>query len=220
MAWPFSGIWAPLTEGVVEVLGKPVGLSVVDCGELFLPGGQLLCCDPFAEVEGSDPVIQVPAGRHRVRLTLADVSGRLDGSQLIEAYLSLVLTGGREASHRPLVPDGEEPEEGEFVGVEVATDTVALVDAGAFERGMPDPDDWEEEVFEGGREPWYEALEDPHRIREGTANLVLPLAEGEENVVLCHAGWGEGRYPVMGGFDRSRRLVAVHIDFQVVGTFD
>src|ERR1700716_2519126 len=113
MAWPFSGIWAPITDGVVEVLGKPIGLSVVDCGELFLPSGQLLCCDPFSEVESEDPVIRVPAGRHQVRLTLADVSGRLDGSQLVQAYLSIVLAGGKEASHRPLVPGGEGPDEGD-----------------------------------------------------------------------------------------------------------
>jgi Protein of unknown function (DUF4241) len=220
MAWPFSGIWAPLTDGVVEVLGKPIGLSVVDCGELSLPSGQLLCCDPFTEEEAVDLVIPVPAGRYPVRLTVADVSGRLDGSQLVEAYLSLILRDGKEASHEPLTPDGEEPGEGEFIGVEVATETVAMVDAEAFERSMPDPGDWEAEVFDGGPEPWYEALEDPYRIREGTANVVLPLAEAEENAILCHAGWGEGRYPVMGGFDRSGRLVAVHLDFQVVGTFD
>jgi len=34
--------------------------------------------------------------------------------------------------------------------------------------------------------------------------------------VIVHSGWGDGAYPVVGSFDGSDRLVAVHIDFQVV----
>lgn len=222
MTWPFSGIWAPLTEGVVDVLGKPVGLSVVDCGHLSLPSGRLFCCDVFNELEVEGLVLRVPAGSYPVRLTVADVGGRLDGSERVEAYLSVVLAEGvKEASHRPLVPDvvEEEVPEGEFHALELEGDTVALVDAETFERCMPDPEDWEEEVFDGGEEPWYELLDDPDLIREGTANVVLPLATNGENAVLCHAGWGEGRYPVMGSFDSSGRLLAVHLDFQVVGSF-
>jgi Protein of unknown function (DUF4241) len=212
-----------MTEGVVDVLGKPVGLSVVDCGHLSLPSGRLLCCDLFSELEVEGPELRVPAGRYPARLTVADVSGRLDGSELVEAYLSLVLVEGeKEASHRPLVPDPAEEElpEGEFHAVELDSDTVAMVDAEAFERCMPDPEDWEEEVFDGGEQPWYELLDDPDVIREGTANVVLPQAEQGENALLCHAGWGEGRYPLMGSFDSSGRLIAVHIDFQVVGSFE
>jgi hypothetical protein len=204
-----------LAEGVVNVLSRLVGLSVVDCGQLWLPSGQVLYCDPFTELEIEGPVLSVPPGRYSVRLTLADMSGQLDGSELAEAFLSLVLVeGGEEASHRPLVSQAE----GKSFpnGVELNGDTVAVVDAEAFKRCMPPPEEWEEEVFEGGREPWYELLDDPELIRAGVANVILPLAQQGENAILCHAALGEGNYPVVGSYDASGRLLAVHLDFQLM----
>lgn len=53
-------------------------------------------------------------------------------------------------------------------------------------------------------------------IRSGLANLILPLAQNGENIIIIHAGWGDGRYPVVGSFDVNHQLLAVHIDFFVV----
>jgi hypothetical protein len=71
-----------------------------------------------------------------------------------------------------------------------------------FDNGLPDS--------------WFNQMDDPDNIREGIANIVLPGARDGENIVIVHSGWGDGMYPVVGSFDASDRLVAVHIDFQVV----
>lgn len=249
--WPFGGTWAALGQGVIELAGKPVGLSVVDCGELSLAGGRLLAIDLFGPNDDDGLEVRVPPGRYPVRLTLADMSGRLDGSNLVEAYLSVILADGDEVSRRVLEPDGEdedggalrleddpnegdldgdeeedddEDEEGlaagEFRAVDVESDTVALVDEDALVSLMPDPSAWEDDVFAGGPDPWYDVLDDPDEVREGTANVELPGAAQGENAILCRAGWGDGRYPFVGSFDEAGELIAVHLDLQVVGTFE
>ena len=106
MSWPPDGDeakygpWLALSHGT-EIQAADGGvwrLSVVDCGDLVLPKGQLIACDPFSTLEESldGPFVQVPPGRYPVRVTLADVSGKRDGSHLREAYVSLVLGGGPE----------------------------------------------------------------------------------------------------------------------------
>lgn len=257
--WPFGGTWAALGEGVIELAGKPVGLSVVDCGELSIASGRLLAIDLFGPNDDDGLEVRVPPGRYPVRLTLADMSGRLDGSNQVEAYLSVILADGDEASRRVLEPDAEdqdetlgledEPDEdtgdeeqdldhfdeedgavgdeedeelvdGEFDAVDVESDTVALIDEDALVSLMPDPSAWEDDVFAGGPDPWYDVLDDPDEVREGAANIELPGAPQGENAVLCRAGWGDGRYPFVGSFDEAGELIAVHLDLQVVGTFE
>jgi hypothetical protein len=59
-------------------------------------------------------------------------------------------------------------------------------------------------------------MDDPGHIRYGLANVPLPGAAQGENIVIVHSGWGDGSYPVVGGYDASGRLIRVHIDFLVV----
>src|SRR5256885_9267918 len=105
MSWPESGVWAPLAEGVVEVLDRPYGLEVVDCGELAVPSGRLSCFDPLTAFPEEMAVVEIPAGRYPVRLTLADVSGSLSGADVRSAYLSVILDEAPEAEHRILSED-------------------------------------------------------------------------------------------------------------------
>ena len=34
--------------------------------------------------------------------------------------------------------------------------------------------------------------------------------------MIIHSGWGDGTYPLIGGYDANGELVAVHIDLFVV----
>jgi hypothetical protein len=56
----------------------------------------------------------------------------------------------------------------------------------------------------------------PKHIRAGLANIPLPLATDGANLILSHSGWGDGFYPVIGGYDVDGRLIAVHIDLLVL----
>ena len=77
--------------------------------------------------------------------------------------------------------------------------------------------DWFEILFDnGGDDSWFAQMDDPSHIRPRLANLMLPLAQNGENIIIIHSGWGDGNYPVVGSFDANDQLLAVHIDFFVV----
>jgi Protein of unknown function (DUF4241) len=78
-------------------------------------------------------------------------------------------------------------------------------------------DDWLGRVFDTGKpDCWFARMDDPDHIRAGIVNIPLPYATGGENIVIFHSGWGDGHFPVVGGYDASDRLIRVHIDFFVV----
>ena len=203
----------PLTEG--RVPGSRWTHRVHDLGNLMVPSGRLEASDPFVDL-GGGPTIRVPPGEYPVRVTVADVSDAQDGSHLREAYLSLVLAEGDPARSAVLTPEGCEPApEGEFHGVPVDAGTVAFADADAVRRCMP-AGDWYSEVFDTGRDDsWFSLMDSGDHLIPGCANVVMPAATSGENVVLCHSGWGDGFYPIVGTYDGEFRLLAVHLDLQV-----
>src|SRR5262245_39946452 len=77
LPYPNVDFWSALLDGgrIPVDEGKHYTLSVVDCGFLVMPTGRLAACDPFAVLEkNSDLFVQVPPGRYRVLVTMADVS--------------------------------------------------------------------------------------------------------------------------------------------------
>jgi hypothetical protein len=212
-------MWAPLQSGVIDVLGRVCGLSVADLGSLYLPSGRLCCFDPLAEFPDEMPFVAVRPGRYPARATFADLSGRLDGSDVRVAYLTVLVQRAREERRRPLQPvyrSGRRArflEDDAFWGVAVETGVAAMVDQEAFERLTGDA--W----FDDLPDQWTRAMDDPRQLHEGLANVPLPDADAGESLVLCQTAATDGYYPIMGSYDRRGHLLAVHLDFGVVGTF-
>lgn len=209
--WPNrrDGDWKALSTGEHVVNGHLYWLRVVDCGEVFLPSGRLAICDPFTGMrKGGNPQVALPPGRYRVRVTLADVGLNKagDGRTLCAAYASLLLSSVPETRRELLIP-----------GFPVSSGTACFVDDETLVHGMPSEADWYARVFESS-EPgaWFARKEDPEHIREGIANVPLPLGTDRWNLVLFPSGWGDGVYPVLGGYDDQGHLVAVHVDFGVI----
>jgi hypothetical protein len=75
---------------------------------------------------------------------------------------------------------------------------------------------WDETVFQPDDGGWVDAMDDPDRLREGIANVPLPRTPDRANIVIAQSGWGDGVYPVIGGYDADGGLVAVHVDLMVV----
>lgn len=225
MPYPNVGFWSALEEGrrVPADDGKHHVLSVIDCGFLVMPTGRLVACDPFAVLQRTGNLsVQVHPGRYRVLVTLADVSDANDGSHIREAYATLMLDeAAAEATRRIITPlrDGACPPEmgddGTYFGFPVDAGTACFVDQGPVEALMPDGS-WEDIFDDGTPNGWFARMDDPSHICEGIANIPLPLATHGENIIIFHSGWGDGHYPVVGGYDASYRLVRVHIDFLVV----
>lgn len=215
MAYPNDGYWKALAHGEeIEINGTPYLLSVVDCGEIVMPTGLLAVCDPFAMMQVSgNPCIQLPPGRYPVKVTLADVSGQRDGSHIREAYASLLLSDAPEVVRRemPLVNTT-------YNAFGVDAGTACFVDEGALAGGMPPLGEWEDLFDDGTETSWFSRMDDPDHIRDGVANVLLPLARNGENLILIHSGWGDGAYGVVGSYDKDNNLTAVHIDFNVIGS--
>ena len=224
MNWPNHQAWAAgKHEAVVATEKGNIFTWVIPCGTLYLPSGRLVACDPFVFLQPrNNPHVVVPIGHFPVTVTLADVSAKLDRSHIREAYASIIFAEGEEKCRRalPLAREGEQRpvlDEGKFIGFPVDAGTACFVDDSVIESGMPDPKTWFEELFENERaDSWFNRMDDPGHIRTGIANIQLPLATSGENLILFHSGWGDGVYPVVGGFDGDDHLLAVHIDFGVV----
>ncbi|HEX9038083.1 MAG TPA: DUF4241 domain-containing protein [Ktedonobacterales bacterium] len=205
--------WLALRPGTADVGGEPHIIAVVDCGELNLPSGRLVAADPFVNLSRENDYYAVPPGRYPVRVTMDETLER-------EMYLSLLINSAAEVRRAPLVPyrpDGErhpEPEPDEEYGVSVDAGTVCFVDGEAILRCMPEAEtSWYLEVFDSGQpESWFNQMDAGEPLPEGLANITLPGAAQGENIVICHSGWGDGFYPVIGGYDAAGDLVAVHID--------
>jgi len=224
MLWPNDETWsAEKHERIVTTENGSRFLWVVDCGHLTLRSGKLVACDPFAFLQESDnPHVLAPPGRYPVSVTLADVSENLDRSDIREAYATVRLASGLEVYRQalPLARDGEsrEPLDGDtFIGFSVDSGTACFVDDEAVTNCMPSGVDWDETLFDNGSDDsWFARMDDPNHIRFGLANLMLPLAQNGETIIIIHSGWGDGTYPVVGSFDANHQLLAVHIDFFVV----
>lgn len=224
MGWPNTDTWsAERDQQTVKTDEGDRFTWVIGCGDLKLPSGRLVACDPFAAMEpGNNAFVAVPPGSYPVSVTLADVSPELDRSHIREAYVTIRLFEGQEAYRKalPLARNGEDrPElaEGESVGFPVDAGTACFVDDWSVANCMPPDQTWYEGLFDNGRpDSWFSQMDDPDNIRAGIANIVLPAAGDGENIVIVHSGWGDGMYPVVGSFDGSDRLVAVHVDFQVI----
>jgi len=228
VAYPNVECWSALRDGNhVGEENELYVLSLVDCGSLLVPTGRLVACDPFACLQkGNNPDVLIPPGCYRVEVTLADVSGCGDGSHMREAYSTLILDEAAvEVKRRIITPmsDGspcpsETTDEGDYYGFPVDAGTACFVDDGAVATAMPD-NNWYEDLFENeSPDCWFERMDDPRHIRAGIANIPLPLGKSGENIVIFHSGWGDGFYPVVGGYDASDRLIRVHIDFMVVSS--
>jgi hypothetical protein len=225
MPYPNEPYWSALRDGLqVEVGDSSYLLHVVDCGMLHLPHGRLVACDPFVSLEPDGMLfVQVPPGSYPVHVTVADVSGVGDGSHMREAYATVVLRPAEEVTRRIItpLPDGAvappEMEDDSYYGFGVDSGTACFVDGGSVADGMPPVKTWHDDVFDDGSpQSWFSRMDDPGHIREGLANIVLPAARNGENIIIVHSGWGDGHYPVIGGYDEQGNLVRVHIDFMVV----
>ena len=228
MNWPNNSIWKALaSDGERVAVGdEEYVLSMISCGELTLPSGKLVACDPFACLQkGGNVYVSVPPGRYPVYVTLADVSDEYDGSHIREAYASLVFANWPEVERKIIAQNeqgGEwlETDGNSYRGFPVDAGTACFVDDEATEKAMPADDTWLEELFENGSDDdWFHRMDDPQHIRGGIANIPLPLAQNNENIVIFHSGWGDGVYPVIGGYDEAGEFVAIHIDFMIVGDF-
>lgn len=202
--------WFALAAGERVPVGARWGvLSVVDLGELNLPSGELGACDPYVFLDGCEAWLTLPPGRYPVKVSVADLSPQQDGSDRVEAYVTLLVDPDAEEARQETLQGSD------WGGVGVDAGTVCFVDADAARRAFEVVHDWEAVVE--GPNGWFERMNDPNHLGSGFANVLLPGLTDGSNLVMCHSGWGDGIYPVVVGYDEKGRVVRVHIDLGVIG---
>lgn len=225
MGYPNVDFWGAMRKGRVDGDDGPVELSTVSLGDLVLPTGRLVMADPFSTLRAVlDTFLQVPPGRYPVVVTLADLSSGHDGSHVREAYATLLLRRDTPELFRRMLLQNEDGDiarhvemspDGDFAGFPVDSGTACMVDAGAIQAWMPSDADWDNAALSDAPRSWASRLDASDHVREGLANVPLAGAGNGENIVLMQSGWGDGVYPIVGGFDAGGRLVRIHVDFLV-----
>lgn len=179
---------------------NPVVLTVTGIGTVSVPSGTLGVGDPgYADPRA---LLRVPVdpGAYMVMATRFSLP-RVDRTRrTYNAAVSVILADRPESIRRPLpVPGGEaEPTDMDTVGVDGGV--MAFLDWVAFQQL------WERD--EAALESFF--LDD---LAARSMPWDAPLPGRTENVVADQSGYGDGGYPVYGGFADDGGLVAVHVDF-------
>jgi Protein of unknown function (DUF4241) len=220
--WPNSSTWAALLDNeTVQVGGYTCVTKVIDCGEVTVPSGRLIVFDPSSLSGLQDPHqhYPIPTGTHSVKVTAVNISKLQYGQRVwCNAYASLIIRPQAEVFRRLLTPIQEgkpllpDPGPKKFYGVGVDAGMVCFLDERSIFTGLPsDKDKW----FDYYIDDWVERMVETTNTHE-IVNVILPLARDRENMIIVGTAWGDGSYPVIGGFDSNGRLVSLHLDFFAV----
>jgi hypothetical protein len=188
---------------------QPVPFQVIDGGELLLPSGQIVACDPFVSDDRAAFTQQVPEGRARLRFSHPLVHGehggrvafaRLDFSQAKVTQWEMALIPGQDNS---ILKDDE------IFGYPVDAGTGCFGDREAFAAlraaTANDP---------GLTEAWIAAGETAGRPLGLSYYLEQPM--GRANIIMFPSGWGDGFYASYFGYDAAGDVTALLTDFNVI----
>ncbi len=219
--YPNNRLWSALVDGEVHLGESRLPLSVIDAGMQSLPSGELMICDPIHVGNDVLTLVKLPSGRYPVKITIADFSDDDDPDNFREAYVSIILDDSAQEVRRAIFPDDpdiigkETDDDANEHCVYVDTASCALFDAHAFPSPVDD-DMVEAMTDDENPQSWFARMDDTTHIRDGIANMPIEGSDADQNIVLVHTGWGDGAFPILGGYDAGGKLVRVHIDFMVV----
>jgi hypothetical protein len=186
-----------------------------EIGQLVLPTGRIVACDPLVFPETRPFRKRVPPGRYRVILSIAHIpppKGRRTVDQRIAcAMLCLgkrvprrwqmaVQTGQRLRGLKP----------NEFYGYPVDSGTGCFMDlkaARVLERRMDDDPDYFEHLIKASKPSYVYTRQ--------WADFQLEADSGL-NVVFFSSGFGDGTYPSYWGYDATGELTCLATDFRVL----
>lgn len=188
-------------------------LSVADVGELALPTGRVVACDPFVYLGSGDVepfTTEVAPGRYPVQAAVATLvhPGAAPGPRphTRVAAVRLAVRDTAAVSWELALLPGQDPAElgeDEFFGYGVDAGTGCFYDASA-DGAFPGTEDEEGAV--------WAAME---RVGDGPGVF---MAEGEDghNLAGFTSGWGDGAYPTWIGRDAEGAVTCFVTDFLVV----
>ncbi|MGW6705610.1 DUF4241 domain-containing protein [Streptomyces sp. NPDC054956] len=190
-------------------------LSLADVGELSLPTGRVVACDPFVYLGSGDIgafTTQVPPGRYRVEAAMATLTRPGEPTPARPhtrvAAARLVIRDVPAVTWELALQEGQDVSElgdDEFFGYGVDAGTGCFYDASA-DGAFPGTEDEEG--------PVWEAMES---VGDGPAVFFATGLDGH-TLAAFTSGWGDGAYPTWVGRGADGGVVCFLTDFFVVPT--
>lgn len=183
-----------------------------ELGEINLPTGKIVACDPLVDPETPPFNKQVKPGKYPVTLYIHCIgSGDDEDKRVAFAKLSF---SDKLPSRFELAVSGEQAlddlDEDEFYGYGVDSGTGCFMDETTAEKVGELIDNSEDYTIP----ELDEMLEDSYVYTYSTANFTLP--ETELNLAAFSSGFGDGMYPTYWGFDDSDNICCLITDFETV----
>ncbi|MEU7292804.1 DUF4241 domain-containing protein [Streptomyces exfoliatus] len=183
---------------------KDVTFGVREVGELELPTGRLVACDPIVHLcdddERPEPfTVTVPPGRYRVQTAEASFTYPYDHT--VNAAARLVIRDTPVARWEPAVVPGEDAPEDDYFGYGVDAGAGCFLDTVAH-HSFPGTDDESGVVWDG--------------LDNSPSFPTAFVAEGENghNIAVFTSGWGDGLYATWIGRDAEGEVVCFVTDFR------
>jgi hypothetical protein len=192
------------------LLSGPVEVVMTHCGigEIALPSGQVVACDPI-HLHDLDPFLQqVPPGSYPVVLSIA----RASGSEVQRVALAMLRISGEMPVRWQVAvkarPNGDKTTKDQSNGYEVDVGLGSFMDLEAarlLQANMEADDRFHDYIFESVEENKPE-----------WANIPLSPAAGL-NIAVFSAGFGDGSYLSYWGYGESKNVACLVTDFQILG---
>ena len=202
---------------------KKIGIMEVDTldiGEVNLPTGEILACDPLVEFGEAKTYIQkTPVGKFPVKIAvvLSEDYGDRYACVKVEfkknkpVVYELAVTGNEEGM--------DEAKEDEYYGFGVDAGMGCVADKKAQEEysrywkkleeeGADNPYD---DIFEELLEESFKKSPKYQRDCGDWANFIIP--NSDLNIPVFASGWGDGYYPCYFGYDEKGELCGFYIHF-------
>lgn len=188
-------------------------------GDLVLPTGNLIACDPLQALDTEPFTIQLEPGPYGVHLIIAELR---DEKRSAYAVVTVKPTESLrwEVATLPPPPNQTIFERHEEVGYSVDSTLGAFLDSETagdilnyHQLVMPEDNDFERHIW--GR------IKKRRRHGVGWAtidlrrDLMLPAEDGR-NLLVFDAGYGDGYYTTYLGFDEDDELSSIVTDFEVL----
>lgn len=203
---------------------KKIGIMEVDTldiGEVNLPTGEILTCDPLVELGEAKTYIQkTPVGKFPVKIAVVlseDYGDRyacvkVEFSKNKPVVYELAVTGNEE--------EMDEAKEDEYYGFGVDAGMGCVTDKKTQdeyvkywkkleeEEGADNPYD---DIFEELLEESFKKSPKYQRDCGDWANFIIP--NSDLNIPVFASGWGDGYYPCYFGYDEKGELCGFYIHF-------
>ncbi|HST59838.1 MAG TPA: DUF4241 domain-containing protein [Longimicrobium sp.] len=197
---------AALVEGTRTTEdGESASLSLHALGNLVLPTGQIVACDPFVMMEDPPYTRGVPPGRYPVLVNVA----RINDDERV-AYANLRFSDDPPVRWEMALAPGQDAAtlgEDEIFGYGVDSGTGCFIDAAALkllaDRATPE-NDYSQDLVD--------LMEKTYVHTWSWMDYVLDPGTGA-NVIAFSSGWGDGAYPSYWGLDETGAAVCLVTDF-------